>query len=79
METERPSPRYSRIDLWEPSEILEAMIEGQFSAVAAVRAARPAIERAAVAIVRRQCGDRRNPEKLGELAQEPVGIHEAES
>ncbi|HUI21060.1 MAG TPA: N-acetylmuramic acid 6-phosphate etherase [Methylocella sp.] len=56
METERPSPRYSRIDLWEPSEILEAMIEGQFSAVAAVRAARPAIERAAVAIVRRLSG-----------------------
>jgi len=31
-------------------DILEAMIEGQFSAVAAVRAARPAIERAALAM-----------------------------
>lgn len=50
METERPSPRYASIDAWEPSDILDAMIEGQFSAVAAVRAARPAIERAALAI-----------------------------
>jgi N-acetylmuramic acid 6-phosphate etherase len=53
METERPSPRYTRIDAWEPGEILEAMIEGQFAAVAAVRAARPSLERAALAIVRR--------------------------
>lgn len=56
METERPSPRYSKIDLWEPAEILEAMVEGQFAAVAAVRAARPEIERAALAIVRRLGG-----------------------
>lgn len=56
METERPSPRYSKIDLWEPAEILEAMIEGQFAAVAAVRAARGAIERAGLAIVRRLSG-----------------------
>src|SRR5215468_3653262 len=47
--TERPSPRYSAIDLWDPSDILDAMIEGQFAAVAAVRAARPAIESAALA------------------------------
>jgi N-acetylmuramic acid 6-phosphate etherase len=44
METERPSPRYSGIDLWEPADVLDAMIEGQFAAVAAVRAARSAIE-----------------------------------
>jgi N-acetylmuramic acid 6-phosphate etherase len=50
IETERPSPRYSGIDLWDPSDILEAMIEGQFAAVAAVRAARPAIERASLAM-----------------------------
>lgn len=56
METERPSPRYSKIDVWKPAEILEAMIEGQFSAVAAVRAARPAIERAGLAIERRLSG-----------------------
>ncbi len=44
METERPSPRYSGIDLWELSDVLDGMIEGQFAAVAAVRAARRAIE-----------------------------------
>src|SRR6267154_5717343 len=49
METERPSPRYSGIDVWEPADILDAMIEGQLAAAAAVRAARPAIERAALA------------------------------
>jgi hypothetical protein len=36
METERASPRYSDIDVWDPSDILDAMIEGQFTAVAAV-------------------------------------------
>jgi N-acetylmuramic acid 6-phosphate etherase len=46
IETERLSPRYSGIDLWEPSDVLDAMIEGQFAAVAAVRAAKPAIEEA---------------------------------
>ena len=49
MNTERPSPRYSNIDVWEPGDILDAMIEGQWAAVAAVRAARPAIEKAALA------------------------------
>jgi N-acetylmuramic acid 6-phosphate etherase len=49
MNTERPSPRYSNLDLWEPADILDAMIEGQLAAVAAVRAVRPAIERAAIA------------------------------
>src|SRR5918995_41818 len=48
MDTERPSPRYSGIDAWDPSDVLDAMIEGQFAAVAAVRAARPALERAAL-------------------------------
>jgi N-acetylmuramic acid 6-phosphate etherase len=47
MSTERPSPRYAEIDSWEPSDALEAMIDGQFAAVAAVRAARTAIEQAA--------------------------------
>ncbi len=50
METERHSPRYSAIETWSPSDIMEAMIEGQFAAVAAVRAARPALEEAALAI-----------------------------
>jgi N-acetylmuramic acid 6-phosphate etherase len=49
METERPSPRYSDIDVWEPSDIVEAMIEGQFTAVAAVRSARFALVQAALA------------------------------
>ena len=49
MDTERPSPRYSNIDVWDTSDIAEAMIEGQFTAVAAVRAARSALVRAAVA------------------------------
>jgi N-acetylmuramic acid 6-phosphate etherase len=50
METERLSPRYSGIDVWDPSDILDAMVEGQFAAVAAVRAARQALEGAALAI-----------------------------
>jgi N-acetylmuramic acid 6-phosphate etherase len=49
METERASPRYSGLDIWPPADVLDALIEGQFAAVAAVRAARPAIERAALA------------------------------
>src|SRR5258708_22070402 len=50
METERLSPRYSGIDVWAPSDILDAMVEGQFAAVAAVRAARQALEGAALAM-----------------------------
>src|SRR3954451_2529807 len=49
MDTERPSPRYSDIDIWEPSDIAEAMIEGQFTAVSAVRSARVALVVAVVA------------------------------
>jgi N-acetylmuramic acid 6-phosphate etherase len=47
MDTERASPRYSDIDLWGSSDILDAMIEGQMAAVAAVRGALGAIEKAA--------------------------------
>ncbi len=50
MSTERPSPRYAEIDSWEASDVLEAMIDGQFGAVAAVRAARSSIEAAAKAM-----------------------------
>ncbi len=53
MDTERPSPRYANIDLWEPADVLDAMIEGQFAAVGAVRAARPALLRAAIAMEER--------------------------
>lgn len=59
METERASPRYSDIDLWEPVDILHALIEGQMAAVAAVRSALPAIERAAAAMETRLRGDGR--------------------
>ena len=50
MDTERPSPRYSGIDVWDPVEVLDAMLGGQFAAVAAVRAARPGLARAALAV-----------------------------
>jgi N-acetylmuramic acid 6-phosphate etherase len=50
MDTEHHSPRYSAIDVWNPSDILDALIEGQFAAVAAVRAARPALEEAVLAM-----------------------------
>ena len=53
METERASPRFADIDLWDPADILDCMIEAQFAAVAAVRAARPAIEHAARAMEER--------------------------
>jgi N-acetylmuramic acid 6-phosphate etherase len=50
MSTERPSPRFSEIDAWKASDALEAMVEGQFAAVAAVRAARGEIEDGAKAM-----------------------------
>jgi N-acetylmuramic acid 6-phosphate etherase len=50
MNTEHASPRYTGIELWSPAEILDAMVEGQFAAVAAVRSARGALEQAALAI-----------------------------
>ncbi|MFL6821555.1 MAG: N-acetylmuramic acid 6-phosphate etherase [Xanthobacteraceae bacterium] len=53
MDTERASPRYSDIDVWAPVDIAEAMIEGQFTAVAAVRAARSALLHAALAAAER--------------------------
>jgi N-acetylmuramic acid 6-phosphate etherase len=40
MDTERSCPRFSGIDTWEPRDALDAMIEAQLAAVAAVRAAR---------------------------------------
>jgi N-acetylmuramic acid 6-phosphate etherase len=50
METERVSPRYAGLDLWSKGDVLDALIEGQFAAVGAVRAARSALERAATAM-----------------------------
>src|SRR5499427_563238 len=56
MDTERASPRYSDIDLWESGDILDALIESQMAAVAAVRPALPAIEQAAAAMQTRLSG-----------------------
>src|SRR5215831_10461963 len=56
METERASPRFSDIDRWEPDDILDALIESQMAAVAAVRAVLPAIQQAAAAMQARLSG-----------------------
>lgn len=56
METEAASQRYSGLDAWEPADILDALIEGQLAAVAAVRAARAAMQQAALAIEARLRG-----------------------
>jgi N-acetylmuramic acid 6-phosphate etherase len=53
MDTESASPRYFDLDVWAPLDIAEAMIEGQFTAVAAVRAARFALLEAALAAAER--------------------------
>jgi N-acetylmuramic acid 6-phosphate etherase len=47
IETERLSPRYSGIDIWDPADVVDAMVEGKFAAVASVRGARAAIVAAA--------------------------------
>jgi N-acetylmuramic acid 6-phosphate etherase len=49
-DTERVSARYSGLDVWNPDEILDALIESQLAAVASMCAARPALERAAKAM-----------------------------
>lgn len=50
MDTEYASPRYRGIELWSVAEMLDALVEGQLAAVAAVRAARGALVQAAAAI-----------------------------
>ena len=57
--TETISPLYAGLDSWDDSAILDAFLEGQERAVAAVRAARPALAKAAGAIVRRVGEDSR--------------------
>ena len=57
MDTERSCPRFSGIDTWEPRDALDAMIEAQLAAVAAVRAARGAIADA-VAAMEARLGER---------------------
>lgn len=53
MGTENISRRYAGLDAWEPADILDSLIEGQLSAVAAVRAARKSIEQAALGVEER--------------------------
>jgi N-acetylmuramic acid 6-phosphate etherase len=56
MATEHRSRRYAGLDAWEPSDILDVLVEGQLAAVAAVRAARRSIERAVLAMEERLKG-----------------------
>jgi N-acetylmuramic acid 6-phosphate etherase len=51
--TETISPRFRDLDAWDARTILDAFLEGQLAAVAAVRGALPAIEAAALAAVPR--------------------------
>ncbi|MGQ7791975.1 N-acetylmuramic acid 6-phosphate etherase [Faunimonas sp. B44] len=50
MDTERLSPRYRGIDAWDLDDMLDALVEAQFVAVAAVRAARADVAAAAAAV-----------------------------
>jgi N-acetylmuramic acid 6-phosphate etherase len=59
METERRSARYRGLDAWDTAEVVDAMLEGQLAAVAAVRAAGPAIAAAAEAAAARLGGQGR--------------------
>jgi N-acetylmuramic acid 6-phosphate etherase len=56
MATENRSRRYAGLDAWDPADVLDVLIEGQLAAVAAVRAARRAIERAVLAMEARLKG-----------------------
>jgi N-acetylmuramic acid 6-phosphate etherase len=59
MRTEDLSPRFQDLDAWSSLEAVHAMFEGQLSAVAAVRAALPAIVRAGEAAAQRLAEDGR--------------------
>jgi N-acetylmuramic acid 6-phosphate etherase len=50
MSTERSSPRYSSIDVWNTEDIAESIVESQFAAVAAVQAVHEEIAAAVVAM-----------------------------
>jgi N-acetylmuramic acid 6-phosphate etherase len=58
MSTERSSPRYSSIDVWNAEDIAESIVESQFAAVAAVQAVHKEIAAAVVAMHARlqSCG-----------------------
>ena len=59
MRTEDLSPRFQDLDAWSSVEAVHAMFEGQLSAVAAVRAALPAIVRAGETAAQRLAEDGR--------------------
>ncbi|GBQ47265.1 N-acetylmuramic acid 6-phosphate etherase [Komagataeibacter sucrofermentans] len=44
--TEGQDPRYADVDVWPVASVLDALVESQMSAIAAVRAATPELERA---------------------------------
>ncbi|GAN95403.1 N-acetylmuramic acid 6-phosphate etherase [Komagataeibacter europaeus NBRC 3261] len=44
--TEGQDPRYADVDIWPVASVLDALVESQMSAIAAVRAATPELERA---------------------------------
>ncbi|QHC36757.1 N-acetylmuramic acid 6-phosphate etherase [Komagataeibacter xylinus] len=44
--TEGQDPRYADVDVWPVASVLDALVESQLSAIAAVRAATPELERA---------------------------------
>jgi N-acetylmuramic acid 6-phosphate etherase len=51
--TEHRSPRYEEADAWPAADLVDAIVEGQLAAVAAVRAAAPVLARAIEAAVPR--------------------------
>ncbi len=59
MRTEDMSPRFADLDAWPSLEAVHAMFEGQLAAVAAVRAALPAIAAAGEAAAARLAGEGR--------------------
>lgn len=57
--TEAVSERYRQLDAWPTGDVLQSLWEGQLDAIAAVRIALPAIERAAMAALPRLARDGR--------------------
>lgn len=53
MSTESASPRFADIESWSAEDLVDGIVEGQLAAIAAVRAARPALARAIEAAAQR--------------------------
>lgn len=54
--TETASPRFATIEDWSTGDLVDGIVEGQFAAIAAVRAAQPALARAIDAAATRLAG-----------------------